>query len=172
MGPSHDQLSTSALPPAATSAIPPAATSTTSATTSKSVPPATTSVPVPTTTSQSLPIFSDYVVANVLSNDTHLVWNKMINETAYYYMAMNPEMGRDNSSSDYRHVGQAMYKKYPYIGRSGTQPWVRKLMFNRVDQMSGDFFIGRLSKIVRSNVTQAFSLAPIYSAIAFLMAIL
>lgn len=75
-----------------------------------------------------LPTYSDYVTANLRAGDSHLVWSKMICEAAHYYLANYPQMGMDNSSSEYRKVGQAMFKQFPTIARDGTQPWVRHLL--------------------------------------------
>lgn len=97
--------------------------------------PTHTSVPLPSTstwqpsaplkTPLRMPVFSEYVKARLRAGDSHEVWKSVVTESAYFYILNYPEIGANNSSIDYRVIGQAVYKAFPSIAREGTQPWVR-----------------------------------------------
>jgi hypothetical protein len=74
--------------------------------------------------SSQLPNLCEYIKQKLLAQESHLVWTKLIQECAYYYLAHLPRIGLDNSSGDYREIGRNMYDAYPAIARDGTQPWV------------------------------------------------
>ncbi|XP_060574073.1 uncharacterized protein LOC132731819 isoform X2 [Ruditapes philippinarum] len=73
--------------------------------------------------SSQLPNLCEYIKQKLLAQESHLVWTKLIQECAYYYLAHLPRIGLDNSSGDYREIGRNMYDAYPAIARDGTQPW-------------------------------------------------
>ena len=81
-------------------------------------------VPVSQTQKLTLPAFSDYIIARLNSNDSHLCWNKMIEEAAYFYLGKHPNIGKDNGTGDYKTIGQKMVQTFPSVGRPGAQPWV------------------------------------------------
>lgn len=85
----------------------------------------TTQIVVPVSQKQklTLPAFSDYIVARLNSNDSHLCWNKMITEAAYFYLGKYPNIGKDNGTGDYKTIGQKMIQTFPSVGRPGAQPW-------------------------------------------------
>ena len=71
-----------------------------------------------------MPPFTDYVTARLLANDSHLVWHTMVEEAAYFYLGNYPTIGKDNSSGEYKILGQKILHSFPCIKRPGIQPWV------------------------------------------------
>ena len=75
-----------------------------------------------------LPTFSDHVRQMMVEGKVEVIWSKVINQAADYYLNVNPNIG---NSSEYQSIGGKMHREYPAIEHEGKNAWVINI-FNTI----------------------------------------
>ncbi|MGH0130397.1 UNVERIFIED_CONTAM: hypothetical protein FKN15_009200 [Acipenser sinensis] len=67
-----------------------------------------------------LPPLSEYVKRHLKENESVMVWSKMIEESARYYLGLFTHIGQ---SAEYHSMGHKFYQTYSTIKQEGNEPW-------------------------------------------------
>lgn len=81
-----------------------------------------------------LPQLREYVKRHLKENESVMVWSKMIEESARYYLGLFPHIGQ---SAEYRSMGHKFYQTYPTIKQEGNEPWCSHLRWSEKRKSSG-----------------------------------
>jgi len=68
-----------------------------------------------------MPSFSERVQSCLQAGNASTIWRELVNEAAHFYIVKYPDIG---DKSEYRSIGENMWKVYPSIEHEGTEKWV------------------------------------------------